>query len=117
SEHLSLRYVSADSGSYQSGGGGAQMSTITNVSRRSVLKGLIGAGALVLGARYVPKALLDHSSLSDRTEADLGTLHPNVFLGIDTDGTGHVVASRSEMGTFIRTSLPLVFADELDADW
>ena len=93
------------------------MSTITNVSRRSVLKGLIGAGALVLGARYVPKALLDHSSLADRTEADLATLHPNVFLGIDTDGTVHVVASRSEMGTFIRTSLPLVVADELDADW
>src|SRR6202158_1976918 len=28
-----------------------------------------------------------------------------------------IVAHRSEMGTVIRTSLPLVVADELDADW
>ena len=51
------------------------------------------------------------------TQADRATLHPNVFVGIDTDGTVHIVAHRSEMGTAIRTSLPLVVADELDADW
>src|SRR5262249_24559655 len=31
--------------------------------------------------------------------------------------TVYIVASRSEMGTVIRTSLPLVVAGELDADW
>jgi len=39
-----------------------------------------------------------------------GDLHPNVFVGIDTDGTVYIVAHRSEMGTVIRTSLPLVAA-------
>jgi len=45
------------------------------------------------------------------------TLHPNVFVGISTDGTVYIVAHRSEMGTVIRTTLPMVVADELDADW
>jgi isoquinoline 1-oxidoreductase beta subunit len=33
------------------------------------------------------------------------------------DGTVYIVAHRSEMGTVIRTSLPLIVADELEADW
>ena len=33
------------------------------------------------------------------------------------DGTVTIVAHRSEMGTGIRTSLPLVVADEMGADW
>ena len=38
-------------------------------------------------------------------------------MGIDTDGTVYLVAARSEMGTTSRTSVPLILADELDADW
>ena len=44
-------------------------------------------------------------------------LNPSVYLGIEPDGTVFIVTHRSEMGTGIRTSLPLVAADELDADW
>ena len=40
-----------------------------------------------------------------------------MFLGMNTDGSVIIVAHRSEMGTGIRTSLPMVVADELDADW
>ena len=52
-----------------------------------------------------------------RTAADNAALNPSVYLGIDPDGTVHIVTHRSEMGTGIRTSLPMVAADELDADW
>jgi isoquinoline 1-oxidoreductase subunit beta len=92
------------------------MNTIANLSRRGFLKGMVSAGALVLGARYYPE-LVWAEGLPKDTQADLATLHPNVFVGIDTDGTVYIVAHRSEMGTAIRTSLPLVVADELDADW
>ena len=92
------------------------MNAIENVSRRSFLKGMVSTGALVLGARYYPE-LSGAEGLPKDTQADLATLHPNVFVGIDTDGTVYIVAHRSEMGTGIRTSLPLVVADELDADW
>jgi isoquinoline 1-oxidoreductase subunit beta len=93
------------------------MSPIENVSRRRFLQGMFGAGALVLAARYIPP-MLRHSHVPDgQTDADLATFHPNLFVGIQRDGTVCIVAHRSEMGTTIRTSLPLVLADELDADW
>ena len=40
-----------------------------------------------------------------------------VFIGLNPDGTVILVAHRSEMGTGIRTSLPMVLADEMEADW
>jgi isoquinoline 1-oxidoreductase beta subunit len=92
------------------------MSGIENVSRRGFLKGLVSSGALVLGARFYPNVLWAEG-LPHATHADRATLHPNVFVGVDTDGTVYIVAHRSEMGTGIRTSLPLVVADEMDADW
>jgi isoquinoline 1-oxidoreductase subunit beta len=93
------------------------MSTIENVSRRRFLTGgVIAAGALVLGVRYYRKRL-PGEKLPEDTNADLAVLHPNVYLGIDPDGTVWIVASRSEMGTTSRTTLPLVVADELDANW
>ncbi len=93
------------------------MSSITNVSRRGFLTGLAGTGAFVLGVRYLPIIASKQKSLAYSTEADLATLHPNAFVGVNTDGTVFIVAHRSEMGTVIRTTLPLVVADELDADW
>ncbi len=93
------------------------MNSITNVSRRGFLIGLAGTGALVLGVRYLPGVLTKGISSAYRTEADLAVLHPNAFVGINPDGSVFIVAHRSEMGTVIRTTLPMVVADELDADW
>src|SRR6267142_517115 len=116
-EHLPLRHVPADPGGHQGGREGERMSQVINVSRRGFLVGLAGAGALILGAQTVPKLLWAKKSSNGSTHADEATLHPNLFVGIDPDGTVYIVAHRSEMGTVIRTSLPLVVADELDADW
>jgi isoquinoline 1-oxidoreductase beta subunit len=87
-----------------------------NVSRRHFLGGVLSTGAFVVAARFVPESLLAQTP-SFRTTADNAALHPSVYLGIDPDGTVHIVTHRSEMGTGIRTSLPMVAADELDADW
>jgi len=78
--------------------------------------GIIAAGALVLGVRYYHK-LSPGDKLPHDTKADHATLHPSLYLGIDPDGAVWIVASRSEMGTTSRTTLPLIVADELDADW
>src|SRR6202051_3952744 len=93
------------------------MSPIENVSRRKFLKGVFGSGALILGVRYGPTTWAQGLPTDGQTDADRATLHPNLFVGIQQDGTVYIVAHRSEMGTTIRTSLPLVLADELDADW
>jgi isoquinoline 1-oxidoreductase beta subunit len=95
------------------------MNRIENVSRRRFLKGVFGTGAFVLAVRFLPPVLGQTSAPppGDQTEADTAALHPNLFVGIQPDGTVYIVAHRSEMGTVIRTSLPMVLADELDADW
>jgi len=89
--------------------------TLVNVSRRGFLVGIASSGALVLAARLIPKAL--YTDAVSAAGGQDSAFHPGVFFGLDTDGTVYIVAHRSEMGTGIRTSLPLVVADELDADW
>src|SRR4029077_16448061 len=42
---------------------------------------------------------------------------PHVFVSIDPSGLVSIVAHRAEMGTGAKTSLPMVVADELEADW
>jgi len=42
---------------------------------------------------------------------------PNAFVRIDTDNIVTVVVNQSEMGQGIYTSLPMLIAEELDADW
>ncbi len=87
-------------------------------SRRGFLKGMLGAGALVLSVRMMPEELF--GAVANATVSDGMTkaaLQPNVYLAIDTDGTAYIIAHRSEMGSGSRTALPRIVADELDADW
>ena len=65
---------------------------ILNVSRRGFLQGLVSTGALVLSVRLVPEALWAAETYAG-SHADRATLHPSVFVGIDTDGTVYLVAA------------------------
>ena len=85
------------------------------VSRRGFLQGMLAGGALVLCARFAPREVWA-ATVADG-EVDASALHPNVYVGINPDGTVWIIAHRSEMGTGSRTSLPMILADELDADW
>ena len=93
---------------------------IQNVSRRSFLKGTVSGAGLVVAMQILPfntaKAFetYDHGghAMPNGVVND-----PHVFVSIDPDGTVTIVAHRSEMGTGSRTSLPMVIADELEADW
>jgi isoquinoline 1-oxidoreductase beta subunit len=92
------------------------MSVIENVTRRQFLGGVFSAGAFVLAARVIPESAWAQTAVGG-TRAAAAPLNPSVYLGIEPDGTVFIVTHRSEMGTGIRTSLPMVAADELDADW
>src|SRR5437764_8961824 len=92
------------------------MSAIENVSRRQFLGGVFSAGALVLAAQILPEdARADTNEYHGKAAGSV--LHPSIYLGVQPDGTVYIVTHRSEMGTGIRTTLPMVAADELDADW
>src|SRR5579859_1937919 len=89
-------------------------------SRRGFLKGMLGAGAFVLSVRWMPEQVFAASLMANSGAAEAmskAALQPSVYLAIDTDGTAYVIAHRSEMGNGVRTSLPRIVADELDADW
>ncbi|MDB5984691.1 MAG: acylaldehyde oxidase [Pseudomonas sp.] len=91
---------------------------LSNLSRRGFLKGLGATSALVLAASW---GWQDAFADEKKFGAD-GMPHgwiddPKVYVSIDTDGTVTVICNRSEMGQGIRSSLSMVVADELDADW
>ncbi len=86
------------------------MITVENLSRRSILRGIgIGSGLVLgfhVGFRSFPAGAAPQPGFV-----------PNVYVSIDETGLVTIVAHRSEMGTGIKTGLPMVLADELDADW
>ena len=75
------------------------MNRIDNSSRRGFLRQVFGTGALVLGARILPTRAF--------AALETAVFSPNVFVGVESDGTVLIVAHRSEMGTGSRTMLPL----------
>ena len=86
---------------------------IDAVSRRGFLDTVFSAGALVLGAPL----LSSRNAFAAEVNPAKGTWYPTVYLGVQPDGTVIILAHRSEMGTGIRTALPMVAADELDVEW
>jgi isoquinoline 1-oxidoreductase subunit beta len=96
---------------------GESMNRIENVSRRGFLRGMLGAGALILSVEILPERMLGAASTGAENPMAKAPLQPNVFLAVDTDGTVYIVCHRSEMGSGNRTGLPRIVADELDADW
>jgi len=91
---------------------------IANVSRRYLLKGIAGTGALVLAAQLpAVRSARAYTTGADKMPHGVVT-NPHIFVSIAKDGTVTIVAHRAEMGTgAARTSLPMIVADEMDADW
>jgi isoquinoline 1-oxidoreductase subunit beta len=88
------------------------MATITNVSRRRFLTALgLTGGGLVLGVGFAKRGAL----MPGTPAAEL--FAPSVYLSIDPTGLVTIVAHRSEMGQGVRTAMPMIVADELEADW
>src|SRR6266852_4836675 len=89
---------------------------VENVSRRSILKGLGIAGGFVLAAPVMSRPAFAYETGAGKMPH--GTVgDPRVFVAIAPDGIVTIVAHRAEMGTGVRTSLPLIVAEEMEADW
>jgi isoquinoline 1-oxidoreductase beta subunit len=92
---------------------------ITNVSRRDLLKGVAATGGLVLAAQF-PAVRGAHAAYpTGAAGMPNGVVsNPKIFVSIGNDGIVSIIAARAEMGNgAARTALPMIVADELDADW
>jgi CO/xanthine dehydrogenase Mo-binding subunit len=78
------------------------------LSRREFVAAGLAAGAGLVIGFYLP-----HGS----SETSKDTFAPNAYLKIAPDGKITVIVARSEMGQGVRTSLPMILAEELEADW
>ena len=91
------------------------MNAISNLSRRDFLKTTAIAGGGLVIAFVIPGA----QRFASAAEAAAGAsgFVPNAFLRIGTDNSVTVLIAHSEMGQGIWTALPMLVAEELDADW
>jgi CO/xanthine dehydrogenase Mo-binding subunit len=76
------------------------------LSRREFVAAGVAAGAGLVIGFYLP-----HKT----SEKD--TFSPNAYLRITPDNKVTIVVARSEMGQGVRTALPMILAEELEADW
>jgi isoquinoline 1-oxidoreductase subunit beta len=89
---------------------------VVNLSRRRILKGTL-AGGVILGMHVGGVTSAFAAQPASASGAASGVFSPNVYVSVAPSGDIFIVAHRSEMGTGIRTSLAMILADELDADW
>ncbi len=92
---------------------------IGNLSRRGFLKGVGATGVLLVAANWGWRDALAAEKKAFGADAmPHGWVdNPKIYVSIDRDGTVGIVCNRSEMGQGVRTSLAMVVADELEADW
>jgi isoquinoline 1-oxidoreductase beta subunit len=82
----------------------------TNLTRRDFLK-TASAGTAGLLLAFHLSGGAQKASAADRDFA------PNAFVAISPEGEITLVVARSEMGQGVRTTLAMILAEELDADW
>ena len=85
------------------------------IGRRAFIKLTAAAGGgMLVGVRFLRQ--LEAAATSSATSA-LDEYSLNAWLRIDTSGQITISAFKSEMGQGVWTSLPIIVAEELDADW
>lgn len=91
----------------------AATATPAGVSRRGFMKtGAAAGGGLVLGF-FMPGA----GRFANAQQPPAKVYEPNAFLHIAPDNTVTVQVNRLEFGQGVQTSMPMLIAEELDADW
>ena len=88
----------------------------SSLSRRSFLKKSLAASGLTLAVSVTP---LGYKLLnaSEKSKEALASFKPNVWFEITPKNEVIITIGNSEMGQGVLTALPMIIADELEADW
>ena len=87
-------------------------------TRRGFIRGVGIAAGLVVAFRFTPRTVRAAGQAASALPGAPGdALAPNAFVRIAPDGIVTIVVNHAEMGQGIITALPMLVADELDADW
>lgn len=91
--------------------------SIRSPARRDFIrKSMIAGGGLALGL-YLDTASEALAQTKPSAGARSGDFKPNVYIRISTDGRVTLVSKQPEMGQGVKTSLPMVIAEELEVSW
>src|ERR1700729_410187 len=85
------------------------------VSRRRLLPGGLAGGFLL--AFHLPARALPVNEPVQPPDDTAGKFAPNAFIRIDQSGKTTLVMPQVEMGQGVYTSIPMILAEELDADF
>jgi len=90
----------------------------TEMKRRDFFKTGAALGGGLLLSLYIPKwVLADSVHEATPLTPSIPPFAPNAFVRIGTDNIVTVIVNKSEMGQGVYTSLPMLVAEELEADW
>ena len=92
------------------------MNTKAPVDRRQFLRVSAVAGGGVLLATYIEPFANAGARLAGAA-TPVADFLPNAFIRITPDGAITIIAKNPEIGQGVKTMLPMLIADELDADW
>jgi len=90
-----------------------------NTSRRFFLLATAAGGGLMLSGCVTPGDTTDGAPALAATPPKPAAplVDVNAFVAISPDGTIRIMAKNPEIGQGIKTMLPMLIAEELDADW
>lgn len=92
-------------------------STVQNRGRRDFMrKSVFAGGGLALGI-YIQAAETALGQVVKSSSASAGDFTPDAFIRISPDGTVSLISKQPEMGQGVKTSLPMVIAEELEVSW
>jgi len=103
------------------------MGTLTKLNRREFLKVSAAAGGGLLIGLYLPGCdrrgaesdvgATGTDSSHPAAKVNEASFEPNAWIRIGSDDSVTIVVGSSEMGQGVMTSIPMLVAEELDADW
>ncbi len=90
------------------------MNPIQKITRRNFIRSVgLATGGLIIGCNTSSS----ETKIPMKRAFNGKTFEPNLFVQLKDNGDLILIASRSEMGQGVRTSMTSIIADEMDADW